>query len=170
MKPRLFLLWLFRALFFHADSERSPTRAVEYLLAWCITCWSATIFLFAGTMDGPSYLYIREVAAESVWGAFGIGFGVLRISALIINGAWRRTPLLRFVGAMSGFMWWITIGGLFYLGVKSGAQPFPMLGCYPVLAFFEGYSCFRCGQDAKAMRSLSFAPRGPVAHRGARHG
>ena len=168
--PSGFMLWLFRALFYHADTQCSPTRAVEYMLAWCIICWSGTTFVFADVMAGPAYVYMMALAPEKMWGAFGVSFGLLRVSALIVNGSWRRTPILRFIGAGAGFIWWVTIGGLFWQAVRHGAQPFPMLGAYPVLAFFEAYSCNRCGQDAKAMNSLSMAPRGPVALGGSRGG
>lgn len=159
MMPSGFMLWFFRALFFHADTRCSPTRAVEYLLAWCIIFWSGTTFIFSSVMSGPAYTFMIALAPEKTWGAAGVAFGVLRVAALIINGSWRRTPILRFIGAGAGFIWWVTVGGLFWLGVRHGAAPFPMLGAYPVLAFFEAYSCHRCGQDACAMNSLSMAPR-----------
>lgn len=161
---RRFAVWLFHALFFHADVSTAPPRTAEYLLAWTIICWSATVLVCSGSMNGPAYHYMIVIARERFWGSFGVCFGLLRIAALIINGSWHRTPLLRFAGAMTGMVWWVMVGGLFLLAVRSNAEPFPMLGAYPVLAFFEAYSCYRCGQDARAMRSLSLAPsRGPVA-------
>lgn len=159
-----FPFWLFRALFYHADLSSAPQRAVEYLLAWCIIGWSSSTFIFGGVMNGPVYAAMLAIAPEGVWGSFGICFGGMRIVALIVNGSWRRTPLFRFAGAAVGMMWWYTIFGLFLLDVRHGAQPFPMLCAYPVFVLFELLSCFRCGFDAKAMRSFSFAPRiEPVA-------
>ena len=157
--------WLFQTLMLRGERHQSPTRQVEYLLAWCIICWSATTFVFGAVMTGPAYVYMIAIAPEKTWGMFGILFGMARVLALIVNGRWHRTPLLRFICAMAGLIWWLMVGGLFYLGVKNGAAPFPMLGAYPVLAYFEGRSCYRCGQDAKSQQSFSPAsPRSPVAH------
>jgi hypothetical protein len=64
-----------------------------------------------------------------------------------------------------GLIWWLTIGILFYMAIALGYPAFPNIFNYFVLAFFEGYSCYRCGQDAKVMHSLSGRPeRSPVAY------
>lgn len=135
------------ALFRYAASERYPTRTVEHMLAWMIIVWSAAVVMPGNMMQGPNYQYLLAIADERFWGWSGIVLGAQRLIALYINGNWRRTPILRFVGAMTGMVWWLILSALYGLGVQNGAPDFPMRYVFIVFIFFEGYSCFRCGQD-----------------------
>lgn len=137
----------------------APTRHAESLLAWLIIGWSLVMVGFDGSMTGRAYVFFAAVAPLHVLGSIGVLLGTARIVAIIINGRWRRTPLIRLIGAASGLMWWTAVTVLFWVAVvRDGLMPFPMLGGYPVLIMFEVVSCYRCGQDAYAMRSLSPAP------------
>lgn len=141
------------ALFRHAASERYPTRTVEHMLAWMIVVWSGAVAWPGSMMQGPSYQYLLVIAPEAFWGVTGVAIGSLRLLALYINGNWRRTPVLRFVGAMAGLVWWLILAALYWLAIQNGAPDFPMRYVFTVFMFFEGYSCFRCGQDHAAARS-----------------
>jgi hypothetical protein len=138
---------LAHALFRHAASEKYPTRTVEHMLAWMVLVWSAAVAVPGNMMQGPSFQYLLVIAGEPFWGWTGIALGSLRLAALYINGNWRRTPLLRFVGAMSGLVWWLILSALYGLAIQNGAGDFPMRYVLFVFIFFEAYSCYRCGQD-----------------------
>ncbi|UFW75219.1 hypothetical protein [Bradyrhizobium sp. WU425] len=138
---------LAHAFFRHAAYEKYPTRTVEHMLAWMILVWSASVAVPGNMMRGPTYQYLLAIAGEGFWGWTGVGLGVLRLVALYINGNWRRTPVLRFVGAMSGLVWWLILSALYGLAVQNGAPDFPMRYVLVVFIFFEAYSCYRCGQD-----------------------
>ena len=142
------------ALLTMGTGARGHTRAVEYMLAWLMIGWGVAVLLPGDILIGPTSKYLLTIASEPAWGVMAITVGSLRLMALIINGSWRRSPLLRLFGAVCGLMWWIWQGGIYWSAVSQGAPPFPNLSIYPVFVFFEGYSCFRCGQDARVQDSL----------------
>ncbi|MGD9766601.1 MAG: hypothetical protein AB7U62_03075 [Pseudolabrys sp.] len=152
---RLFAFSVARKLFQHAASERYPTRSVEYLLAWVMIAWGARVVWPGEVLTGPTYQYLVVIAPEAMWGALGITVGLLRIYALLRNGGWKRSPVLRFAGATLGLIWWLVLAVLFSAAVAGGAPDFPMRAVYPVFIFFEAYSCFRCGQDHAAVAQKS---------------
>lgn len=125
------------------------------MLAWLMVAWGGYVFMATGTIDGEIYKYMRVFATLSHWGALGFATGIYRLVFLAINGMWRRTPIFRFVGCMLGMMWWLVLFGAFYAAIQDGARSFPAMIMYPVFIYFEGLSCFRCGQDAQTLRSLS---------------
>lgn len=141
------------ALFRHAASERYPTRTVEHMLAWVLLVWSASLALPGNMMRGPAFEYLLLIAPEWWWGAAGVIGATMRLVALYINGNWHRTPGLRFIGAMTGLIWWLVISALYALAVAHGAPDFPMRLVFLVFVSFEAYSCYRCGQDHAAPKA-----------------
>ena len=140
-------------LFRHAASERYPTRTVEHMLAWMLLVWSASLALPGNMMRGPTFEYLLAIAPEAWWGWSGVALALMRLGALYVNGNWRRTPGLRFIGAMTGLIWWLIISALYALAVQRGAPDFPMRYVFNVFIFFEADSCYRCGQDYAAPKA-----------------
>lgn len=130
------------------------TRAVEYMLALLQLAWGLAVVSPLVTLSGPNYRTLIAIAPEVVWGNFALAIGGLRLAALIINGQWRRTPLMRAIGAACGVMWWIVLGGLYVIAANEGAPAFPFMFCYPVFIFFEFFSMYRCGIDIHEMGAL----------------
>jgi hypothetical protein len=161
---------LARRLIEHASSERYPTRSVEYLLAWVMIAWSARVLWPGDMMIGPTYKYLIIIAPEWFWGALGVTVGAGRIYSLIRNGGWALSPKLRFIGAAFGLNWWLALMVLYTVAVETGAPDFPMRAAYPVFMFFEIYSCFRCGQDNRAMIDRLAAEKVKPAAEAAGHG
>jgi hypothetical protein len=143
---------LAKMLIGHAASERYPTRSVEYMLAWMLIGWSTMVAL-PGAIFGhdPIYHFLTLIAPEWVWGVVGIVTGMMRIFALVRNGSWKKSPYLRLLGASLGFNFWLLLFVLYGAALIGGAPLFPMFGCLPVFMFFEAYSSFRCGQDARGV-------------------
>lgn len=135
------------ALFRHAATEKYPTRTVEHMLAWTVLVWSGAVLVPGHMLEGRTFEYLLLIAPEYVWGSAGVAIGIIRIVGLYLNGNWRRSPGLRFIGAMFGLIWWLILSALYWLAVNNGAPDFPIRYCLFVFIFFEGYSCFRCGQD-----------------------
>lgn len=128
----------------HAISENYPTRSVEYLLSWALIGWSIMAML-------PGRLLPVELLAFApawLWGTVGIATGFMRLFALMRNGGWKRSPYLRLIGACLGFNCWLILA---VTSLSAGAPMFPMFGCLPAFLFFEAYSSFRCGQDARGV-------------------
>lgn len=132
-----------------STGNNGQTRAVEYMLAWLMIGWGSMLAWYPGDiLVGLTYRFVVAFATEHTWAIVSLTAGTLRIIALIINGAWRRTPLVRFCAAAFGLLWWTTLGGLYWLAVLKGGAPFPNILSYAVFVYFEAYSCYRCGQDA----------------------
>jgi hypothetical protein len=82
-----------------------------------------------------------------VWGAWSLSIGGLRMVALYVNGAWRRTPLIRATCSIFGMIWWALLGVLF-IGARTGGTFGPGLWWFPVFVMFEGYSAYRGARDS----------------------
>lgn len=152
---RLFAFSVAWKLFQHAARERYPTRSVEYLLAWAMIAWGLQSLWGIHVLGSQTYRHLTVIAPEFVWTIGSSIVGVARIYALICNGGWKRSPLLRFIGATIGLIWWLILFALLSAAVAGGAADTPTRLFYPVFIFFEAYSCFRCGQDHAAMVSKS---------------
>lgn len=137
----------------HAASEKYPTRSVEYMLACMTLVFSYSLILPGEMIAQPLSKYIVAVAPEGLWGIIGAVVSVIRIAALVMNGGYRQSPLLRFIGAAMGLNWWLILFVLYTISVDLGAHDFPMRRVFLVLIFFEAYSCFRCGQDQATMKA-----------------
>ncbi len=135
----------------HAVSERYPTRSVEYMLAWALISWAFMLSLPWVSLDGSLYSYLTLLAPEWVWCTVGIGTGFMRLFALMRNGSWKKSPYLRLIGASLGFNFWLLLFVLYGMAMFTGAAAFPMYGFLPVFMFFEAYSSYRCGQDARGV-------------------
>lgn len=141
-------------------TQASTTRAVEWLLACLLIAWGVGVLLPGIVLDGDIYAPLVALAPEVAWGNFAVAVGSLRVGALYINGSWRRTPILRAIGAGLGVVWWIVLGGLYVVAVNQGAKPFPFIMAYPVFVYFELLSMYRCGVDMNEMGALRRARRG----------
>lgn len=125
----------------------TQTRSVEWLLACMMVAWGIGLMLPGDTMEIPRYRLLGAIMPDYGWAAWSIAIGGVRMVALYINGAWRRTPLVRAVCAMLGLIWWIVLGFLFSAGADPGA-PTPGLLWFPVFIGFEGYSIIRGARDS----------------------
>lgn len=141
--------------FRHAASERYPTRTVEHMLAWALVVWSAAVAGPGEMLRASTFKYLTAIAPEWWWGYSGMALGIARLVALYLNGNWRRSPGLRFVGAMTGMIWWLVLSACYAVAVRDGAADFPMRYVLVVFVFFEAYSCYRCGQDHASPRDAA---------------
>lgn len=132
------------------------TRAIEWLFACMMMVWGAMLLLPGNMLSAPTFELLLAVAPERTWGFFSITVGYLRVMALVINGHWRRSPILRMLAAVLGMMWWTCLAWFYGLAIFNGAPPFPMYGCIFLFIFFEGYSAYRCGEDAAKAHSFRF--------------
>lgn len=95
--------------------------------------------------DNPSFA-IFDFLDEVYWGGFMLFVGVLRFTALVINGRRKRvTPWMRLTGAVISFMIFAGFSvGLLLSGVMS---TWP--GAWPVLAVMEYINIVRSTSDAR---------------------
>lgn len=134
------------------------TRVIEYLLAWLMISWGSGLVDGGPPMMTDPHRYLLALMPEAAWGWFAISCGVMRLSGLVINGAHRRSPLLRMAGAGMGVVWWMVMISMYVAAIRDGVPETLLFRMFFVFLFFETYSVYRCGQDAAASRSFSLKP------------
>ena len=129
-----------------------PDRLIEWLFACLMLSWGAWLCLPMDTFANPQYAALRVLAPAEVWGALSISIATLRMTALWVNGSWRRTPVIRCGCSVLGVVWWLS---LVFLAVAASA-PHPPAGLtwYPVIAAFELASCWRSAADGFHSRAF----------------
>lgn len=122
-------------------------RVCDWLLA-CLTgsVGFALLNLPPDVWNQPSLVGLRQFASQGAWGGTLIVLGSARLIALVINGAMRRTPHVRGLGAfLTCFVWTELSLGLLAFGGWTIA-----IGIFPWLLIADLYNVYRAAQDARA--------------------
>ncbi|UWR30444.1 hypothetical protein K3758_02625 [Sulfitobacter sp. W002] len=85
-----------------------------------------------------------------------------RMTALYVNGAWRRSPIVRMVGSIVGASIFAMIGMAFvWPAIENGLSVSALStgGIYFTLAFFDALSAYRSGADVRMVQQLSCRTR-----------
>ena len=142
--------WLFIRYFLKQDDEILPEspRGLEWL--------TASIMIVTGVWGWNTGHLDQIVENPFLWAMSLLVIGFVRIIALIINGSWRRSPILRTIGALAGVTCWTYLAGRYFQ-----IDPSSGLGMtYIVFVWAEFYSCMRSANDSVTAYLL---PRsGPV--------
>jgi hypothetical protein len=123
-------------------------RALDWMCAAMIFGWGVTLLLPGETLtSSPAYLELLDRFPESVWGVILLGIGLLRFAALLINGHWRPSPLLRGAAALLGAIVW----GQFLLGFLATSLIMGVVSAgvavNAVMLIADLYSTARAGAD-----------------------
>ena len=136
-------------------SGEPSDRLVEWLFAGMMISWGMWLLSPAWvTFDNPQYAALNRLAGETSWGAFSVAIGAIRISALVVNGRYARTPIARLLCSSLGVIWWLVLMYLFLITPQS--NPPAGFAWYPVFVVFEAISCWRSAADA--YHSNAFRP------------
>ncbi|GGC68740.1 hypothetical protein [Chelatococcus reniformis] len=121
-------------------------RASEWGLAGMAAGYGVAL-LWPGDTFGtsPSYSFMAAIANESTWGLAALTIGLIRLTALFINGTYRRSPLIRAGTAFLCVDLWTAIA----LGLSAGDARAPATGLaiYPVLAALDIWNVYRSMRD-----------------------
>ena len=126
--------------------DHFPLRITDWLLASILTTWG----LAALAVDPVVWqLHINhelgEFASQDVWGSVTVALGMIRLTALFINGALRRSPHARAIGSFLTCFVWLQLT----LGVFTAPMSTISAFVYPWLLIADFYNVFRASQDAK---------------------
>jgi hypothetical protein len=131
--------------------ETFPIRASEWALATILLNWSIILAanpdLFA---DRASYANLARFASQETWALLCLLAGVGRLLVLLINGAWRRTPHLRAIGAFVSCFFWFGIT----LGFAQNDLWSTGMAVYPVFLLLDGYNIFKAITDAAIIDNI----------------
>jgi hypothetical protein len=128
-------------------------RSPEWFNGLLLSVWGSFLILNPGIFDGPaaySFSGMKDLAPQELWGFGALVIGMVRLTALFINGQWGITPIIRVVTSfLSVFVWfWICVG-LFRTG-----SPQTGMVIYPALMLADMFSAFRAASDAYEAEAL----------------
>ncbi|KFB11019.1 hypothetical protein [Nitratireductor basaltis] len=127
--------------------ETFPVRASEWALALMLLNWSLILVLNPDLFaDGASYRPLAAMMKQDTWALLCLVAGAGRLIFLAINGAWRRSPHLRALGAFIACLFWFQIT----VGFAQAGTWSTGLAVYPVLLLLDSYNVMRAVTDAAA--------------------
>ena len=123
-------------------------RALEWGLGGIILTVGVVLLGSYPIFSQPQFEVMERWASENIWAWLCIVTGMLRLGALYINGACKRTPCIRLVTAILSSLVWLQIT----LGLLS--QPIVTLGVavFPWFIAADWYSIWRAANDARDNR------------------
>lgn len=140
-------------------------RAVRYGQTRWAEIWLSLIAVGVGlilvgptdTFSAPSFRVIASVISETTAGSLCLVFGSIRLAALWVNGRrGRETSLIRTIGCMGGFFFWIAIAAGFALAAPPVTTG---VAVYTILAFAELHASGRAASDMAAEDTFGFRAR-----------
>lgn len=145
------------------------TRSVEMFLA-TVMVFKGVVFMLPGeTLQAPQWHLVRDWVAvfpgnEAVFGAMVLGVGAARWAALIVNGWWRETPFVRFLGCAVGVSLWTLMMKSFLAASTPGIPA--VVAWVAAACAFEMFSAQRCAVDAYVLNTLGLRRRMEESRRG----
>lgn len=136
------------------------TRSLEAGLAILMLAVGLQLWREGDTFAAPIYAAMRRYLAEDVGGLVLALTGTLRLIALVLNSHVVQTPLLRFVGCMTGVAFWLNFALVVQAGAEEARLANPVL--VPIcaaLSALELFSAFRSAADANTLDSLGLQRR-----------
>lgn len=120
-------------------------RAIEWWSAGLMASWGAFVSLVPGLfVENHSFHGLLAFAPQQIWGFVALVVGIVRLSALTVNGFWCRTPAVRWATAMvSCLVWFLITAALVNAPILN-----PGVVVYGWLVVADIYSAFRSASDA----------------------
>lgn len=135
-----------------------PARFPEWINAGIMATWGAYMILHPEMFTQPATRLVLAGLSDvmwinyppaAFWGLITLFVGTIRACALFINGAYRRTPLIRMAtSAVSAFVWSQVVIGL----MKTGIPNVEMV-VYAWLVVMDIASAYRAGVDVAIAES-----------------
>lgn len=141
-------LKLSEQLYHAGHTEPYPTRALEFFMAMVTLSWCLPVLIDPGILaNSVAYRFLLALLPASTYGVIGTTLATFRVIALIRNGAWKRSPGLRFAGALVGAQWWTVITACYIEAMLTGAKQLPLFYVFPIFALAEYHCLMRCAAD-----------------------
>lgn len=134
-----------------ADVLLQHGRALEWLTSFALLAFAMTLALPGDTLaSSPSFMGFLDAGLDETAIAMPLSWiAAMRMAGLYINGAWRRSPILRMVGAIIGAGVFGYLSVTFAIPYVVGQQPALTTGAgiYAVLCVFDLLAAYRTGAD-----------------------
>ena len=121
-------------------------RVAEWLTSLMLVSWGVQLAAAPKMFQSPFFAGFESLAPQATWSAVVMMLGFGRLSALLVNGAWRYSSHARAgLLVLSVFIW----AGVVF-GVWDTHRPTIGVTIYPWLAIADAYAAYRAGRDARA--------------------
>lgn len=130
-------------------------RAAEWITSMMIFVFGLTLLAPGSTMDtSVSYRAFIIVGLNDIsLGLLALFIATNRLVALYRNGMWKRSPIIRGIGAVAGLGFWVGISFAFCWPYVAGISEAPSTATvYIVAAFAEILAAYRSGIDVRNSR------------------
>lgn len=122
-------------------------RSLEWFGAFYLTNWGQYVILHPGMFTDPRkadlFKGLTAFGDQPTWGLSVFTAGIIRLTALFINGRWGLTPWIRALTSfMSAGVWFMVSVGVFHTGWNTG------VAIYPVMLLADIFSVYRAMSDA----------------------
>lgn len=126
--------------------EHFPVRVLDWLLSAMLFSWGIALFeVDPRIWSLPTFSGLSNLAPQYTWAAVATVIGLARVIALFINGAIRRSPHLRLIGAGLSVFIWVQLS----LGIMFSQYVGPGIALFPWLAFADIFNVHRAAKDAR---------------------
>ncbi|WP_147100837.1 hypothetical protein [Paracoccus aurantiacus] len=126
-------------------------RALEWMTSAMLLAFAVTLALPGDTLAAsPSFASFVSAGLDEAALAMPISWiAAMRMAGLYVNGAWRRSPLLRMIGAVLGVGVFAFLATMFALPWLTGQQSALGIGAgvYAVACLFDLLAAYRTGAD-----------------------
>lgn len=122
-------------------------RAMEWLVSAGLTGWGLIVIESPRLFDLPYFDALRQIMGQQAWGWLAFLIGTMRLVVLFINGAWRRTPMFRQLGAIFGLLVWSCL----LFGALSLNYHAPGASTYATLFLMDAVSLSFAAADGRVL-------------------
>jgi len=136
---------------FRSLQDTFEARASEWAFASMLILMSGVFFVNDGMLYQQAFDGLRTIAkSQLVWAFVFLIMGILRLTVLIINGAYWRTPHLRSLTAfLSSGLWFMLLIGF----LRNGSI---MTAVMPPLFLLDAYNAKRAAKEAGRSESVRY--------------
>jgi hypothetical protein len=139
--------------------HRHVNRELEWACAIVLLAWGAALLMPGATFSLPTFAGFSSLATETTWGMGTVFIAGLRMLALIINGNWHPSPMLRMGTAFCGALFWAFMSYACSHDGFPGSSPWEFT--FAALCGLDIFSGLRSARDqARNDRRASIARRG----------
>lgn len=144
-------------------TEHFPARASEWHFSILLIGLGHLFFQYPALFDASlSYGGLARLADETIWGAVCVAVGLLRLTALVINGTFAGTWYGRWSPHVRGVCAFLSCGVWFpiFAGFLVSERPLIVTYLAGVVLSLDGYNIWRVWADAgRASKAYADASR-----------
>lgn len=142
----------------HGVGAHFRTRAMEWFMTLMLLLWGIGLIAIPDIFQNPAYAVLSRALTAQTWGGVCLAFGLLRFTALFVNGTFKETlysrysPMVRAAFSFLSCGIWLTIALSFYASGVLGLA----VGLYMLVLGFEVYCACLCAIDTdRALRNVA---------------